>query len=156
MVAKLQGKSSQTDLLRTINETSDGKSLAVKAVERTLVRSLEILLLCGATLGRDETPWTVFRNLESSTLAGRPFMRKRFTKYQKRVRNLLDLSILQHMPSDEYFTYDIRHGKGRSRPYNVRREELVSSLHRVTQSWDITKWPEEGLTWVHVPFTNVS
>ncbi|EAT82348.1 hypothetical protein SNOG_10013 [Parastagonospora nodorum SN15] len=95
----------------------------------------------------------MFQNLESSTLGGRPFMRKRFTKYQKRLRNLLDLSILQHMPPEEYFTYDIRHGKGRSRPYNVRREEPVSSLTEITQSWDITKSPE-GLTWIHVPSTN--
>ncbi|KAH5757268.1 hypothetical protein HBI88_190700 [Parastagonospora nodorum] len=153
IIARLQERSSHADLLRTINESSDGKSLAVKAVERTLVRSLGLLLLCSATLGHDQTPWTVFQNLESSTLGGRPFMRKRFTKYQKRLRNLLDLSILQHMPPEEYFTYDIRHGKGRSRPYNVRREEPVSSLTEITQSWDITKSPE-GLTWIHVPSTN--
>ena len=46
--------------------------------------------------------------------------------------------------------------EGAEQAYNIRREELVSSSHKVTQSWEVTKWPQEGLTWAHVPSTNVS
>jgi hypothetical protein len=156
VIARLRERLSEADLLRTLNETLNKTSLAAKAVERTLVKSLNILLLCGATFGQKQTPWTVFRDLEASPLASRPSMRKRLTKYQQRIQNLLDQSIVRHMPSEVYFTYDVRHGKGRSRPHNFRCEESVSLLHKVTKSWDITRSPEDGLTWIHVFSTNVS
>jgi hypothetical protein len=156
VVVALQVKLSQPDLLRTLNGEPVRKSLVAKAVERTLIRSLKRLLSCGATLGEGRTPMKVFRDLNTAAMHGRPFLKRRLARYQTDIRAVLDSNTLRYLPADECFSYHVRHLKGQSEASSTRRWVPVNSLPKNPDSWDITRSPDDGLTWIHVPSTNVS
>jgi hypothetical protein len=155
VIVALQVKLSQSDLLRTLNGEPTKKSLVSKAVERTLIRSLKRMLSCGATLGKGRTPMKVFKDLETAAINGRPFLKRRVARYRTEIRDILDSNTLRYLPANEYFSYHIRHLKGQSETSSKRCGVPVNSLPKNPDSWDITRSPDDGLTWIHVPSTNV-
>jgi hypothetical protein len=152
VVMQLKKHLDPVQLEYTIDTVSHGKSLLAKAAELTLVRSLSLLLVCGASLEHGSTPKDILAGMHKSIDSLRkPLPRLQGDMERDKIRTLLDRTILSKASDAEYYTIQ----RYRPTETETRIAKLKSLLQTKSTYSGSVRWPD-GMTWVHASSTNVS
>jgi hypothetical protein len=162
VVSNLKERLEPESLLCVLNETLHGKSLVAKAAELRLVGSLELLLACGATLGRGSTPKSIFGGMQLENYYNSSRGPTQRQDWEGKVRCLLDLSTISDLPDEEYYASHViscDYWTERQWPedtINRQHKAMLKSLLRDETLWGIPTLKSDHLAWIHVSSTNVS
>jgi hypothetical protein len=158
LIRQMKIKVKHEDLLNTINEAPQGKSMMVMAAELVLKESLALMVTSGATLGPGTTPKDVFAGVETMSSNWQDQLGNRWHMGSELndVRGLLDLSTIFNLPG--HYSSTIRHlvKSGISSVYPIMKTAPICSLVGINDLWMYRTLMPDELGWIHVPLTNVS
>lgn len=158
MVSKLGESLEQHEVRELLNKPRpNGVSLVLKAAQRFLAESLEVLVQHGALLGGSTTAMAAVRDICNTgcpDIADRAF-RENYLDQRERIRRLLGRTMCTTVLKDRGVTFRYYVASKANLEEQGVSELSGGSLRGRMHKWHVQGEPEGHMMWIHVPATNV-